>query len=227
MAAEHAHSDDDGGKEIKPLHFFFPTITPEEGRTLDNETFLISERRVAVMRLYRERKSMRQIAEELKVSHNTVWHDIDAVMQGYKLMAAKDAKEHIAEMLSQLAHRECQIEQAWAKSLGEAVETSATKRKSALGDQDTTAVKKKNLLGNPMYTAQLLAIWDRRARLLGLLSKSDVAADTRVVELQKSGNSDLAGMSDSEIDNAIHKILEGLRPATPPGTGEGEATPGT
>lgn len=228
MGVEQTPPDDSTDeREIKPLHFFFPTITPEEGRTLDNETVAISERRVMVMRLYRERKSMRQIAEELKVSLGTVWNDIDAVMQGYKLMAAKDAKEHIAELLSQLSHREQQIEQAWAKSLGELVETSDTKRKTAAGDHNVSVVKQKEKTGNPMYTAQLLECLKMRARLLGLLSKNDLAAEGRAVELQRSDENAMAGMSDSEVDHEIAKLLEQLRHGTTSGTDPGEGTPTT
>lgn len=228
MAVEHANPDEIGdGREVKPVHFFFPTITPEEGRTLDNETVIISERRTKAMRMYRERRTMREIAAELKVSLNTICRDINAVMEGYKLIAAQDAKDHIAELLSQLSHREHQIEQAWAKSLGELVETSDTKRKTAAGDHNVSVVKQKEKTGNPMYTAQLLECLKMRARLLGLLSKNDLAAEGRAVELQRSGENVLAGMSDSEVDDAIRKILDGIRPEAASGTGEGEATPGT
>lgn len=178
MATEHdqSESEPEGDPTLRPIHFFFPTITPEEAKTLDSETVAIADRRTRVMHLYRERKSMRAIAEELGLKLTTVHRDINAVMDGYHRMTAKNVKDHIAEMLSQLAHREYQIELAWAKSMGEVVETSATKRKTSNGDHDTTAIKKKHLTGNPNYSAQLLKCWEYRARLLGLLRKDDIDA---------------------------------------------------
>lgn len=228
MGVEQTPPDESNDEpEVKPAHFFLPYLTLEESKRLDHESVLLMERRKKVIRMVCERKSYREIKDILGISLGTVSNDMEAVTNGYMLLAAKDVKQHIADMLVKLDHREQQIERAWDKSLGELVETSDTKRKTKEGVHDTAVVKQKERTGNPMYTAQLIAIWDRRARLLGLLSKNDVSAESRAVELQRGNGSDLGGMSDSEIDNAIHKILEGLRPATPPGTGEGEATPGT
>lgn len=228
MGVERPTPDDSNDEpELKPVHFFFPYLTPEESKRFDHESVLLIERRQKVIRMVRERKSYREIKDTLNISLGTVSNDVQAVMNGYMLIAARDAKEHIAEMLARLDHREQQIERAWDKSLGELVETSDTRRKTAAGAQDVSVVKQKERTGNPMYSAQLLAIWDRRARLLGLLSKNDLAAEGRAVELQQSRENALAGMSDSEIENEINKIVEGIRPATTSGAGEGEATSGT
>lgn len=107
------------------------------------------------------------------------------------------------------------------------IETSDTKRKTASGDHNVSVVKQKEKTGNPMYTAQLLECLKMRARLLGLLSKNDLAAEGRAVELQRSGENALAGLTDSEIENEILRIVEHRRSAAVEGPGAGESTPGT
>lgn len=228
MGSERPTPDDSNDEpELKPVHFFFPYLTPEESKRFDHESVFLIERRTKVMRMVRERKSYREIKDALNISLGTVSNDVQAVMNGYMLIASKDAKEHIADMLAKLDHREQQIERAWDKSLGELIETSDTKRKTASGDHNVSVVKQKEKTGNPMYTAQLLECLKMRARLLGLLSKNDLAAEGRAVELQRSGENALAGLTDSEIENEILRIVEHRRSAAVEGPGAGESTPGT
>lgn len=178
MATE--HGPDTGGPD--PIEFFFPEADP--GGTVDHETVLITERRVRVMRLYRQRQGMRAIAAAVGCSLGTVHADIHAVLDGYKRQAVRDAGWHLADMLERLNHIEGEIAADLERSRGEFVETSATRRPAAGGGtQDQHAVKKRSKYGDPRLLALLAGCWDRRARLLGLLKDQDrqAAAPVKLV----------------------------------------------
>jgi hypothetical protein len=158
---------------ITPLSLLFPEITEEESKLIDGETALIMERRSRVMNLYRLGKPMRTIAETLKSSLTTVHRDIHTVLDGYKRIAARSAKDHIADMLQRLAHREAQIEEDLERSRGEFQETSTSRRNVGNSTQDQAVVKKRSKYGDPKLHALLLGCWDRRCKLLALLMPSE------------------------------------------------------
>jgi hypothetical protein len=179
MGAEHDDNLNDGDNgvtdlvPITPLSSLFPEITEEEAHLLDGETAMIAERRSYIMTLYRRRMSMRAIAELAKCSLGTVHRDIHVVLEGYKRIAARAAKDHIADMLQRLAHREAQIEEDLDRSRGEFQETSTSRRSTANGTQDQAVVKKRTKYGDPRLHALLQGYWDRRCKLLALLNPAD------------------------------------------------------
>ena len=180
MGADNATgSDGDGGidpeklESLKPLGLLFPEVTDEEGRTLDNETLLIAERRIRVIARYRRRESMRQISIAEKCSFGTVRNDIHVILENYKRIAARSAQEHIADQLQRLADREADIEAEWEKSKGERIETHAEQRNGS----STAKLKKKQAYGDPRLAMILLQCWDRRCKLLGLLQPGDFGKD--------------------------------------------------
>jgi hypothetical protein len=152
---------------------YFPEITVEEGKRIDNETLLIAERRLAVIRLYRRGRTMRQIATEVKCSPGTVHADVHALLENVKRQASRDAREHLADQLQRLSDREYQIELDLERSRGEQIETSGGRRVLASGPVDTTSVKKRTKYGDPRLHALLLKCWENRCRLLGLFSDQD------------------------------------------------------
>jgi hypothetical protein len=176
MDPESPNTDGDGGidpeklEALRPLSFFFPEVTSEEARTLDAETLRIMERRVRIMDLYRRRKPMKEIAAEVKCSLGTVHHDIHTVLAGYKRIAARTAQEHIADALQRLADREADIETEWEKSKVERVELFEDERASG----STMKLKTKQGYGDPRLAALLLQCWDRRCKLLGMLTAADL-----------------------------------------------------
>lgn len=165
--------DDDAPVSPASPADYFPEITPEEGKTLDAETFRIAERRLSVVRLYRRGLSMRAIAEQVKCSPGTVHADIHAVLEGVKRQADRTARDHLADMLQRLADREMQIETDLERSRGEQVETVGGRRVLVSGNVDTTSVKRRTKYGDPRLHALLLKCWELRAKLLGLLKNAD------------------------------------------------------
>lgn len=151
-------------------------MTEEEAKTLDNETVIIMERRARVMSLYRSGRTMRDITTEVKVSLRTIHKDIHFVFDGYKRIAARNAAEHIADALQRLTSREIDIEQEWEKSKGEYVETVSGRRAQGQEASDMASVKKRQRYGDPRLATLLLQCWDRRCKLLGLLSGDDLKA---------------------------------------------------
>lgn len=165
--------DEDAVDEtITPLSFFFPEVTEEEARKVDGETAIIMERRCRVMALYRQRRTMQEIASALKCGIGTVHRDIHAVLEGYKRIAARTTHEHLVDELQRIAHREADTEREWERSKGELVETSASKRNKF----DATSVKKKQRVGDPRLMSLLLKWTELRCKLLGLLKPDNDAA---------------------------------------------------
>jgi hypothetical protein len=158
-------------KTLSPLSLLFPEVTAEEAQILDSETARIMERRVRVMDLYRAGKSMPRIRETIGCSLGTVHNDIHTVLEGYKRVAARSAQEHIADCLQRLNAREVDIHAEWEKSKGERIETHAENRNGS----STAKLKKKQAYGDPRLAVLLLQCWDRRCKLLGVLSGTDLA----------------------------------------------------
>ena len=166
----------DTPSDLAALSFFFPEVTPEEARALDGDTVKIMERRVRVMALIRAGRKVAGIAAELGCSVSTIQRDLSAVLDGYRRVAARSAEEHTAEALGRLAERETDIQTEWDRS--KADETQRLTEKTEGRGKDASAqaqVRNKPRYGDPRLAALLLAIWDRRCRLLGLLRGAGLA----------------------------------------------------
>lgn len=173
MAAENGPADDAADEPAEPapppLSLFFPEIAPGEARTLDGETAKIAERRARVMHGYRRGLGMGTIAQQVGCSLGTVHHDLHAVLEGYRRIAARSAAEHLADALQRLNHRELDIQGEWEKSKGESVEAHTSRRTVGQSQTDHATVKKRQRYGDPRLAALLMGCWDRRCKLLGLL----------------------------------------------------------
>lgn len=161
--------DHPGGAAQPSAADFFPGVTPAESQTLDRETCRIEERRLRVMALYRSGLGMAAIAERSGCSLATCYRDVQAVLEGYRRIAARSAAEHLADALQRLNHRELDIQGEWEKSKGESVEAHTSRRTANGGQTDHATVKKRQRYGDPRLAALLMGCWDRRCKLLGLL----------------------------------------------------------
>lgn len=166
---------------------YFPEITPDEGERIDNETLILAERRLAVVRLYRRGLTMKAIAAEVKCSPSTVHKDIHAVLENVKRLTARTARDHLADALQRLNDREYEIERDLERSRGEQVETVAGRRVLSGGAVDATSVKKRTRYGDPRLHALLLKCWENRCKLLGLLSDVTAADGVAVPVKMVSG----------------------------------------
>jgi len=169
--------------------YFWPALTEGECDPLDNESFLIAERRTRVAAAYCRGLSMREVAKEVStteksISFSTVRDDLQAVFRGWQKVAIRSRGEQIARELMLLAHREADIEREWEKSKGERVEQYAERRE---GKTPSTGTKLKKIqgVGDPRLAALLLQCWDRRCRLLGLLEAADLRKNPEVAPTAK------------------------------------------
>ncbi len=159
--------------DISPLSFFFPELTPDEARAIDGETYLVMERRARVMALYRHGRSIASIAAEFQCHPSTINQDLNAVLEGYKRVAARTMAEHLADALQVLSEREVDIQNEWDRSKSDIVESQTEKSE---GKAPRARLKKKQRYGDPRLAGLLLGIWDRRCKLLGLLKPVDFPA---------------------------------------------------
>lgn len=158
-----------------------PNLDEPEDGILDEERLIVAERRAKSARLYQQKKTMRTIAAELKVSLGTVHRDIQAVLQGWRRFARQQVADLIVMELARLAHREADIEIEWEKSKGDLTETATGRRTNQSGSFDTAAVKKRQRCGNPQLAQLLLKCWEMRCKLLGLLRPEDFAAKGNIL----------------------------------------------
>lgn len=162
------------------LALLWPETAPAPGesadRNLDDERFTISERRAKAARLYQQKKTMRQIAAELKVSLRTVHTDIHAVLEGWKLYARQHIAELIVMELSRLAHRESDIEIEWERSKGSYTEDNAQTGSRGQNSFSQASRKTRQRYGDPRLAALLLKCWEMRCKLLGMLKPEDISA---------------------------------------------------
>lgn len=160
------------------LALLWPEAAPapgEEGDTiLDAERLIVAERRAKTARLYYARKTMRDIAAELKIGLATVHDDIHTVLAGWARYAKQNVAMLVVNELARLNHIERDIEIEWEKSKGEVVETATGRRSNSTGSHDTAAVKKKQRYGDPRLAALLLKCWENRCKLLKLLNQDDL-----------------------------------------------------
>lgn len=161
------------------LALLWPEAAPapgEEGDAiLDAERMIVAERRAKTARLYYGRKTMREIAAELKIGLATVHDDIHTVLEGWARYARQNLAMLVVNELARLNELERDITVEWEKSKGEVVETSTGRRTGGSGGgQDTAAVKKKQRYGDPRLAALLLKCWESRCKLLKLLTPDDM-----------------------------------------------------
>lgn len=167
------------------LAILYPETAPGPGEQddaiLDDERFFVAERRAKTARMYQQKRTMRQISAELKVSLGTVHSDIQAVLNGWRQFARQSVADLIVLELARLAHREADIEVEWEKSKGDLTETATGRRTNTSGTFDTAAVKKRQRNGDPRLAALLLKCWEMRCKLLGLLRPEDFASKGNVL----------------------------------------------
>jgi hypothetical protein len=99
MAAE---DDSDTTSPASNLADISPFLTPEEGKKLDHEILLIEERRVKVANHYHLFRSVRKVADELKVGKSTVQRDLDVIRQGYRRLTLRSYATHVSEAIEEL-----------------------------------------------------------------------------------------------------------------------------
>jgi len=143
---------------------------------LDNERFLVAERRAKSARLYQQKKTMRQIAAELKVSLQTVHADIHAVLEGWKLYARQNMAQLIVSEIARLAHREADIEIEWERSKGSYTEDNAQTGSRGQNSFSQASRKTRQRYGDPRLAALLLKCWEMRCKLLGMLKPDDLSS---------------------------------------------------
>ena len=162
------------------LALLWPETAPAPGESadlnLDDERFIMAERRAKAARLYQQKKTMRQIAAELKVSLRTVHTDIHAVLAGWKLYARQNIAELIVSELARLANREADIEIEWERS-----KTSYSEDNAQTGTRGSNAFnqasrKTRQRYGDPRLAALLLKCWEMRCKLLGMLKPDDLSS---------------------------------------------------
>lgn len=162
------------------LALLWPETAPAPGeqadRNLDNERFLIAERRAKAASLYHAKKSMREISAQLKVSLQTVHADIHAVLDGWKRFARQNMAELIVRELARLAHREMDIEIEWERSKTSYSEDSAQAGTRGQNQFGQTSRKTRQRFGDPRLAALLLKCAEMRYRLLGILKPEDISA---------------------------------------------------
>lgn len=141
---------------------------------LDNERFVVAERRAKAARLYQSKKTMRQIAAELKVSLNTVHLDIHAVLEGWKLYARQNMAQLIVSEIARLAHREADIEIEWERSKVSYSEDNAQTGTRGSNTFNQASRKTRQRYGDPRLAALLLKCWEMRCKLLGMLRPEDL-----------------------------------------------------
>lgn len=169
---------DPDSPELPDAPLYVPELDADEARNLDHESALIVNRRVRVMHLYRKRRTMPAIAQEVGCSVGTVHRDIHIVLDGYRRQLALDSKLHVAHELQRLAHREAEIELDLERSRGDLVEKSRTGKRDSDGDGTVGgSVKKRQRYGDPRLHALLVQCWRARCVLLGLLDKAETGAD--------------------------------------------------
>jgi DNA-binding CsgD family transcriptional regulator len=152
--------------------FFYPESTYADGRRLDNESLIIADRRRKVCDLYAAGKTMREVAEELKISVSTVHAHLHAVHENLKRSAQSKLADRIARELLKLDADERDVRAEWVRSKGEHIESSTSKRDGKTPGS-TASVKKRTKFGDAKLGALLLKIRDQRCKLLGLYEAAE------------------------------------------------------
>jgi hypothetical protein len=159
----------------RPLTDFVALLTETEAVTLDAETDRILERRARVAEARARRKSIRQIADEVKCSVGTVHHDLDVLRRGYLRLAAVSTAEHVAQALQDLEARYQAAWAAWERSCGEKTETTTERRDGRLASAGAR-VKRMQRDGDPRWAAAVRACWTDYCLLMGLFTREDLKA---------------------------------------------------
>lgn len=160
-----------------PLHYFWPGLTDEESQTIDNETFVIQERRAKVAKLYAKGYSYRRMVEEVGCSKTTIGRDVLEVHKHWQRVAVRSMGEQIAMALMRLATLEQDYEEQWERSKGDYTETVSGQRGAGKSASQHATIRKRQKYGDPKLAKLLLECWDRRCKLLGLL-KVELGGDS-------------------------------------------------
>jgi hypothetical protein len=147
-------------------------LWPEAGAS-DRESAKTAERRARIFRAFTRGRSMLQIAEEHEITKTAVSRDVTHVLDSFRLSATQEASVHIARELARLATLETELWEAWDHSKADGIETTTSKREGRTPGGEAR-VKKKQRDGDGGIMRLILACWDRRCKLLGLLKAEDM-----------------------------------------------------
>lgn len=135
----------------------------------------VAERRARVAQMYLvEKRTMKQIAQELGVSEFTISEDMAALKAGWRAQAKFAVEEHIAVELMRIERNEQIAREAYLKSCKPKRVVNASKRTGMAGEVDVqSATQMEREEGDPRWIALLAKFTDQRMRLLGLNGQPD------------------------------------------------------
>ena len=151
----------------------------EQDGAVDAESCRLMERRTRVFRQYIQGRSMREVAEDIKSSPATVCRDVRHVLNGLRKVVRQDMEQHVTRELGRLAVIEAEAWEAWQRSKGEQTETyTATRQRPAgvnqpAGNAVEARQRRRVRDGDPRFLQIAQGTWDRRCKLLGLLTPED------------------------------------------------------
>lgn len=129
---------------------------------------------MVVMRLYRERKTLDQIAAEVGVGRSTVKRDIERARREWRDQIPQDYQELLDEKLAELHDVRIEVMEAWRASMQPTLETRTSETKDGTFTTEITRPPQPNaaLMGQLVRTLEL------EARLRGMLDqRSDKGAE--------------------------------------------------
>jgi hypothetical protein len=110
--------------------------------------------------------SQTAIADKLGISQATVSRDLETIVQGWKAEAVSDMDEIKAKELAKLDALEVEAYAAWQASKGESQKKVVEDRPGKSGGK-FAKIETQQSDGDPRFLQALLAIQDRRAKILG------------------------------------------------------------
>lgn len=127
----------------------------------------IAERRRKVAKLMLLRLSQREIARRLGVSNGLIAQDAKAILADYREQARQDIGTWVARELRKYDEDELEAREAWERSKEDREKRVQVRRQNGHEVfEDRTETEGR--LPDPQYLARILAIQERRAKLLGL-----------------------------------------------------------
>ncbi|QEL18296.1 helix-turn-helix domain-containing protein [Limnoglobus roseus] len=140
--------------------------TDADDQPLTPEHLAVEQRRLLASRLYLRGKSLREIADELGVSHTQVRRDLDAVRAEWLAEGKANVDEAVARQVARYEHLIALAYRAFDESRGTHVVTrteTSTGEKGGTKDSET----KEEMAGDPRFIAEVRHCQEAIAKLKG------------------------------------------------------------
>src|SRR5262249_7786011 len=182
--------------------------------------------RAEIANLYLQRKTQREIGEQLGLSRQQIGYDLDAVREERLQSSLMGFNKRKAEELARSYHLEPQYPLAWEASK-QVHETTATEQiRGGEGERVKAAIRKEDQTGDPRYLAGVQWCIEQRCKLLGLHAPTESRLTGKdggpVVFSLEAVIAAERGMADRELEewqrDRLHR--NGSLPL-PPGSPEG------